>query len=595
VVEEEAFAMNKKKFIKRCVRKFFNFFGLHISTLKDELARRDKNMSNFLDQVAGAGFYPHTVIDIGVAYGTPELYEKFPQACHLLVEPLREWEDSLKGICKKYNAEYVLAAAGPSAGTMVINVRTTVSDSTSYKVLSGVGESVEAREVPVVAIDDLCLQKKLKPPYVIKVDVQGGELEVLKGAGKVLEETELVILEASFFHVYENGPEILDVLKFMKDSGFVLYDVFDFNYRLSDRAVVQANFAFVKERGVFRKSLLWLESHENKNLAIEFAMSVNPALIGMAETKVFAGPGLNGHKAAIYNPGTVIDNNNIIALANYRECSWEQALSSDRCFDCRNIMSLTLDGNLEPKNFELLPIDGYDLKGLTRIEDFRVFKFKDKIYINYNSISKPHANSPHKERRDVQVISEFDIKNKKIIFLGSPKVDFAINKNEKNWAYFEHDGDLYLLYSFAPYRLLKLSDLQGLKFKTLIFDDSLKIEIPRIDKAFKLFLSTNPVKYDENHFLVVFHTKINPWPANIYSHWVALIDKKSLLPVSICVRPILSGAGIRGEYKNVVYVMSTLIIGNDVVFFLGEGDTYSSYVKINKEKLSSFFIPIARR
>ena len=223
-----------KRNIKKFIKKTFNVFGLEIKRLGSSSSLYDRDlsdyrgMSNLLKTVVKIGFKPETVIDIGVAYGTPALYENFRNSHHLLIEPLKEWEGALKKICQEYNAEYVLAAVGAKAGVTTINIETILSDSTTYKVLSGIGKTITKREIPVFTVDKLLREKMAKAPYLIKIDVQGGELDVLDGAKEALENTELVIIEVSFFPVYENAPNCFDAIKYMKERGFVIYDVFDF-------------------------------------------------------------------------------------------------------------------------------------------------------------------------------------------------------------------------------------------------------------------------------------------------------------------------------------------------------------------------------
>src|SRR5262245_52875429 len=49
------------------------------------------NMAEALRHLKERGFTPRTVIDVGVARGTDDLYEAFPDAKHLLIEPLGEF------------------------------------------------------------------------------------------------------------------------------------------------------------------------------------------------------------------------------------------------------------------------------------------------------------------------------------------------------------------------------------------------------------------------------------------------------------------------------------------------------------------------
>ena len=48
---------------------------------------------------------PKTVIDVGVADGTPELYAAFPSAYHVLIDPLPAHEEAMKGHLESYRDE----------------------------------------------------------------------------------------------------------------------------------------------------------------------------------------------------------------------------------------------------------------------------------------------------------------------------------------------------------------------------------------------------------------------------------------------------------------------------------------------------------
>ena len=69
------------------------------------------------------GFEPKTVIDVGAALGTFNLYETFPNARHLLIEPIAENEPYLAKICRKLkSAEYIIAAASKESGVCTLSV-----------------------------------------------------------------------------------------------------------------------------------------------------------------------------------------------------------------------------------------------------------------------------------------------------------------------------------------------------------------------------------------------------------------------------------------------------------------------------------------
>ena len=85
-------------------RKFINRCGFEVRRIGT--ARPCRSMAGVLANVARLGFVPNIVIDVGVAKGTFALYEAFPNAYHLLVEPLEEFEDDIISILKKYKGSY---------------------------------------------------------------------------------------------------------------------------------------------------------------------------------------------------------------------------------------------------------------------------------------------------------------------------------------------------------------------------------------------------------------------------------------------------------------------------------------------------------
>ncbi|CAM5365206.1 FkbM family methyltransferase [Rhodanobacter lindaniclasticus] len=61
-------------------------------------------------------------------------------------------------------------------------------------------------------------------PFFVKIDTEGFELEVLRGAVKVLEQTEVVLMEVAIMKRQEKEPDLIEIGAFMKDNGFRLID-----------------------------------------------------------------------------------------------------------------------------------------------------------------------------------------------------------------------------------------------------------------------------------------------------------------------------------------------------------------------------------
>lgn len=240
-------------FAKHVAVRLFNAAGLDIRRRRPATPDR-ASMAGGLAQLARLGFQPRTIIDAGVANATPELYSTFPAASILLIEALAEFEPFLRKICSSYKAQYVLAAAGQTPGSATFNVHADKFSSSLLREVEGASVDGTPRTVPVVTIDQQCSERNLPGPYLVKLDVQGAELQVLAGARRTLQETEAVILEVTLFGTMIGGPQFYEIVHFMKQSGFVAYDIFAVNYRPLDGALAQVDMIFVREDGPFRRS-----------------------------------------------------------------------------------------------------------------------------------------------------------------------------------------------------------------------------------------------------------------------------------------------------------------------------------------------------
>lgn len=82
----------------------------------------------------------------------------------------------------------------------------------------------QALQVDCVALDSIL--KLEDTPDFIKIDTQGAELEILKGAKKLLERSSpLVLAETWCAEIYEGMPLTHDVMAFMYDLGYQVFDL----------------------------------------------------------------------------------------------------------------------------------------------------------------------------------------------------------------------------------------------------------------------------------------------------------------------------------------------------------------------------------
>lgn len=198
-------------------------------------------------------FKPNTIIDVGVNTGTPGLFEFFPNAKLLMIDPISENEPFMEYIASLYgDAHYDVCAASTNKGELTMSVFPSYGGSAVIEVVGRQMKSVD-RKVPACRIDDLVEKYGATGPFVIKVDTEGGEMDVLGGATKTLEQTEMLILETRV-RPYLNAPVLLDVTDKLRSWGFLPYDFIDRNYNDADGTLKQFDVVAVRENGYFRTS-----------------------------------------------------------------------------------------------------------------------------------------------------------------------------------------------------------------------------------------------------------------------------------------------------------------------------------------------------
>jgi FkbM family methyltransferase len=260
---------------KSIVTKSLAWAGLELRRTRVPAAQarhRRGPRSGLLHHAKSVGLSPATVIDVGAAYGdfAVECHAVFPDATYILVEPLEEFRPFLEAVVGSLpRAQYVLAAASAESGELTINVHPDLVGSSAYLEDENSNVNGVPRTVPVVALDSLVDNRGAIPPFLLKIDVQGAELDVLSGGASLLTGAEYILLEVSFFKFFAGGPQFHDVVRFMDSRGFAAYDISDLQYRPLDNALSQVDIAFVKKNGLFREHHQYAtpEQREEQNRA----------------------------------------------------------------------------------------------------------------------------------------------------------------------------------------------------------------------------------------------------------------------------------------------------------------------------------------
>ena len=197
-----------------------------------------------------------TVIDVGANRGQFALVagRLWPGARLICFEPLPDAQRLLhKVIGPRERFTVIGAAAGETDGEAVLHVAAR-DDSSSLLDPTPLLESefpetgaVDELTVPVRPLDAAIGAEDLERPALLKIDVQGAELGVLRGAPKLLGELDEILVEASFAELYGGQPMADEVVVFAHEAGFGLAGVYSVTYGHDGRCL-QADLHFTRSR-----------------------------------------------------------------------------------------------------------------------------------------------------------------------------------------------------------------------------------------------------------------------------------------------------------------------------------------------------------
>lgn len=254
--------------MKRIIRNIIKAFGYEIIknqeiSFPSSSSRPVGRIDYFLEDIKKRGLNCKSVFDVGANNGDWSRMAKkiFPDAKFYLIEPQEEMLDHLKNFCAEHNdSEYFLAGAGSKDETRIFTIW---NDFTGSSFLPAENEeflkSGKQRRIKIMTIDEIIRNSHIDPPEIIKLDIQGFELEALRGAERTFGYTEIYIIEVSLFPFDDvpGVPLFSDIINFMLKRDYVVYDFAGFMRRPVDGALGQCDLCFVKQTGFLRKILSW--------------------------------------------------------------------------------------------------------------------------------------------------------------------------------------------------------------------------------------------------------------------------------------------------------------------------------------------------
>jgi len=219
---------------------------------KKEIAQRFElpSMEWSLGNMRRLGFRPAGVVDIGAYKGEWTVMARgvFPEAPFLMLEA----QESQRAILEQVktqggsSVDYQIALLGPENREGVDFHQYDVAPTGASVLAAQAGAAARLVKCRMETLDTILDRAGFRRPELIKLDVQGYELEVLKGGSKALAAAEAIAMEVSLLELYKGNPLMHEVIPFMQERGFQCYDIPTLMRRPSDQTLWQVDMIFVK-------------------------------------------------------------------------------------------------------------------------------------------------------------------------------------------------------------------------------------------------------------------------------------------------------------------------------------------------------------
>lgn len=192
-----------------------------------------------------------TVLDVGANKGQFSLAARhlFPTARIHAFEPLEDARRSYQSLVAEPTTMHAMALGAEKANARFFVA--TRADSSSLlepgrrqELAYGVGLA-STTNVDVARLDDVVGSNELVSPVLLKLDVQGAELQVLRGAAGLLPSIDAIYCEVSFVELYEQQAGAGDIVSFLTDRGFALRGIFNLS-TTKQFGPTQADFLFLR-------------------------------------------------------------------------------------------------------------------------------------------------------------------------------------------------------------------------------------------------------------------------------------------------------------------------------------------------------------
>lgn len=206
-----------------------------------------------LTQLRRFGLRIHSAVDVGAYHGdwTKLFLEAFPESSVLCVEPNRSCLPKLTALAAASNGVTVLNTL---LGEEVSDGRPFADFASGSSLLAS---PADAPLTPMTTLNRLIQSGTLRAPEYLKLDVQGYERQVMQGWTQDFEVCQVIQCELSLLPLVPGAPLLPEMLNYLQERGFVMWEVEEMIRAPSDGALWQVDALFVRENSPLRTERRW--------------------------------------------------------------------------------------------------------------------------------------------------------------------------------------------------------------------------------------------------------------------------------------------------------------------------------------------------
>jgi FkbM family methyltransferase len=212
-----------------------------------------------VSRLARQGINPRTVIDIGANVG------QFAVASAMLLPDSQVYSfepgpkivsQLMKNVTSLSNVRVFPYALGEKGGVVEFHMNQYSPSSSllrlaqSHKTAFPGAQEKEIVQAEMTTLDEIAVGLELNSPFLMKIDVQGYEMNSLVGAKETLKQVDYVIVETSFEPMYEGEKMFREILDLLETQGFCFARPLDFSSDERISKILQMDALFIRRSNI---------------------------------------------------------------------------------------------------------------------------------------------------------------------------------------------------------------------------------------------------------------------------------------------------------------------------------------------------------